>query len=43
MKHGGDRKSDQAANLQLGTVTQSAAAEMLNVSTRMVASAHTVR
>jgi hypothetical protein len=36
MPHGGDRKSDQAANLPL--VSQSAAAEMLNVSDRSIRS-----
>ena len=39
LSHGGDRKSDQAANLQLDPVTQADAAGMLNVSPRSVASA----
>jgi hypothetical protein len=38
MPHGGDRKSDQAANLPL--VSQSTAAELLNVSDRSIRSAH---
>lgn len=37
MPHGGDRKSDQAANLPL--VSQSAAADLLNVSDRSIGSA----
>ena len=40
-EHGGDRRSDQAANLPL--VSQSGAAEMLNVSERSVRSARTVQ
>ena len=39
IKNGGDRISEQSANLQSGQVSQSDAAEMLNVSTRTVASA----
>ena len=39
MTHGGDRKSDQDANLHLDPVTRSDAAEKLNVSTRAVADA----
>lgn len=39
MSHGGDRKSDQTANLHVDSVSQSDAAEMLNVSTRTVAAA----
>lgn len=42
MRHGGDRRSDQAANLPVENVSQSAAAEMLNVSERTVRSARTV-
>lgn len=37
--NGGDRRSDQSANLHSGAVSQADAAEMLNVSTRSVASA----
>lgn len=36
MKHGGDRKSDQSANLRLDSVSQPKAAELLNVSRRTV-------
>jgi hypothetical protein len=43
MKHGGDRKSDQAANLQAGRVSQEEAAKKLNVSTRSVATAKKVK
>jgi N6-adenosine-specific RNA methylase IME4 len=39
-KHGGDRRSDQAANLQ---VDRASAAKLLHVSERSVASAHEVR
>lgn len=44
MTHGGDRKSDQAANLQddRAPVTQAQAADMLNVSERSVATAKKV-
>lgn len=41
IKHGGDRKSDQDANLHLD-IKRSEAAELLNVSTRSVASARSV-
>lgn len=41
MVHGGDRRSDQAANLQFDT-TQARAAQRLNVSERSVASARRV-
>jgi N6-adenosine-specific RNA methylase IME4 len=41
MPHGGDRKSDQAANLPL--VSQSTAADLLNVSDRSIRSAKTVQ
>lgn len=41
--HGGDRVSEQVANLQLAPVTQSDAADMLNVSARTVAAAVKVR
>jgi N6-adenosine-specific RNA methylase IME4 len=34
ISHGGDRRSEQAANLPLGKVTQSKAAELMNVSDR---------
>jgi hypothetical protein len=37
IRHGGDRKSDQAANLPL--VSRASAAEMLNVSERSVLAA----
>jgi N6-adenosine-specific RNA methylase IME4 len=37
--HGGDRKSDQVANLQFDSLTQTAAADLLNVSPRSVAAA----
>ena len=37
MKHGGDRKSDQAANLRL-EISQPEAAKLLNVSERTVRS-----
>lgn len=43
MSHGGDRKTDQAANLQLEHVTQTAAADLLNVSPRTVATAKRVQ
>jgi hypothetical protein len=39
LAHGGNRKSDQAANLPVGSVTQAKAAEMLNVSERSVRAA----
>lgn len=39
LAHGGDRKSDQAANLPVEAVTQVQAAEMLNVSERSVRAA----
>jgi hypothetical protein len=42
MKHGGDRKTDQDANLRLDSVTRASAAAMLNVSERSVASAAVV-
>jgi hypothetical protein len=44
MKHGGDRKSDQEANLPLenNRVTQAQAADMLNVPQRPVKSAKRV-
>lgn len=37
MARGGDRKSDQTANLHVDSVRQSDAAKLLNVSTRTVA------
>jgi hypothetical protein len=40
LEWGGDRRSDQAANLQ---VDRAGAASLLNVSERSVASAHEVR
>jgi len=40
--HGGDRKSDQRANLPFDLITKSEAATMLNVSTRTVKSAKAV-
>lgn len=45
LSHGGDRKSDQAANLPDSppTVTQQTAAEMLNVSERLVRAAKRVQ
>ena len=43
MSHGGDRKSDQVANLQLEIPKASVAAEMLNVSKRSLAYAAVVR
>jgi hypothetical protein len=42
MKHGGDRKTDQDANLHLGSVTRASVAAMLNVSERTIASAAVV-
>ena len=39
LKNGGDRISEHSANLQTGAVSQFDAADMLNVSTRTVASA----
>ncbi len=42
LKNGGDRISEHSANLQTGAVSQSDAADMLNVSTRTVASAKKV-
>lgn len=39
LSHGGDRKSDQGANLHLEPVTRARAAELLNVGTRTVAAA----
>lgn len=42
LTHGGDRRSDQAANLPVGP-TQARAAEMLNVSERAVRTAKTVQ
>jgi len=41
MKHGGDRKSDQVANLPLD-ISQHEAAEMLNVSERMIRTVKTI-
>ena len=41
--HGGNRKSDQVANLQFDSLTQTAAAELLNVSPRSVAAAVKVK
>jgi ParB-like chromosome segregation protein Spo0J len=43
MAHGGDRKSDQAANLPLEKVSQSDAAEKLNVSERSIRDAKAIR
>ena len=43
MKHGGDRRSDQAANLPVEKPTQKQAAEMLNVSDRSVRDAVVIR
>ena len=43
LSHGGDRRSDQAANLQLEIPKASVAAAMLNVSERSLASAAVVR
>jgi len=34
--HGGDRRSDQAANLPVDSISQPQAAELLNVSERTV-------
>jgi hypothetical protein len=42
LPHGGDRRSDQAANLPLETPTQTEAANILNVSERSVRSARDV-
>jgi hypothetical protein len=42
MRHGGDRKTDQDANLHLGSITRASAAAMLNVSERTIASAAVV-
>jgi ParB-like chromosome segregation protein Spo0J len=42
MTHGGDRKSDQGANLRLEKVSQQQAADMLNVSPRAVSDAKAV-
>lgn len=42
MRHGGDRKSDQTANLRVDLVSQPEAAEQLNVSERSVWSARQV-
>jgi hypothetical protein len=36
MTHGGDRRSDQAANLPVGKISQPEAAKMLNVSERLI-------
>jgi hypothetical protein len=41
-QHGGDRKTDQDANLHLGSVTRASVAAMLNVSERTIASAAVV-
>lgn len=43
LSHGGDRRSDQAANVQLEIPKASVAAAMLNVSERLLASAAVVR
>jgi hypothetical protein len=43
LKHGGDRKSDQAANLRLDIPTQAEAAKLLNISERSVQTARIVR
>jgi hypothetical protein len=43
LSHGGDRRSDQAANLHLEIPKASVAAAMLNVSERLLASAAVVR
>lgn len=43
ISNGGDRVSEQSANLHSGAVSQSKAAELLSVSTRSVASAARVR
>jgi hypothetical protein len=42
MKWGGDRRSDQVANLHLENISQSTAAELLNVSPRLVATVKAV-
>ena len=43
LSHGGDRKSDQSANLHLDTVSLSDAAEQMGVSRRTAASAKKIR
>lgn len=43
LKHGGDRKNDQDANLHLENVSRAEAAKLLNVSPRSVATAAQVR
>jgi N6-adenosine-specific RNA methylase IME4 len=43
IQNGGDRRSDQSANLQSGRVSQADAAKKLNVSTRSVATARVVK
>ncbi len=42
LTHGGDRKSNQVANLQVDSLTQAGAAELLSVSARSVAAAKKV-
>lgn len=43
LAHGGDRETEQAANLRLGSVSQATAAERLNVSERNVTTAKKVQ
>jgi hypothetical protein len=42
MKWGGDRRSNQGANLHLENISKSTAAELLNVSPRLVAAVKAV-